>query len=53
VFRVNCAPSDIEVFVDGKDFYVRTNPATDKLDGPKLLEYVKQRFQQPAVAILG
>jgi hypothetical protein len=53
VFHVKCQPSDIEVFVDGKDFYVRTNPATDKLDGPKLLEYVKQRFQQPTVAVLG
>ena len=53
VFRINCAPSDIEVFVDGKDFYVRTNPATDKLDGPKLLEYVKQRFHQPPIAVLG
>ncbi len=53
VFRVSCRPSDIEVFVDGKDFYVRTNPATDKLDGPKLLEYVKQRFHQPPVAVLG
>lgn len=53
VFRVNCKPSDIEVFVDEKDFYVRTNPATDKLDGPKLLEYVKQRFHQPPTAVLG
>jgi hypothetical protein len=53
VFRVNCVPSDIEVFVDEKDFYVRTNPATDKLDGPKLLEYVKHRFHQPQVAVLG
>ena len=52
VFRVNCKPSDIEVFVDGKDFYVRTNPATDRLDGPKLLEYVKQRFQQQNNLIL-
>lgn len=53
VFHVNCLPSDIEVFVDGKDFFVRTNPATDKLEGPKLTAYVKQRFHQPPVAILG
>jgi hypothetical protein len=53
VFRVTCRPSDIEVFVDGKDFYVRTNPATDKLDGRKLLEYVKQRFHQSPAAVLG
>jgi|688.fasta_scaffold148095_2 hypothetical protein len=53
VFRISCRPSDIEVFVDEKDFYVRTNPATDKLDGQKLLEYVKHRFGQPPVAVLG
>jgi hypothetical protein len=53
VFHVNCLPSDIEVFVDEKDFFVRTNPATDKLEGPKLTAYVKQRFHQPPVAVLG
>ena len=53
VFHVNCRPSDIEVFVDGKDFFVRTNPATDKLEGPKLTAYVKQRFHQPQSAVLG
>lgn len=46
VFRVTCQPSDIEVFVDGKVFYVRTNPATDAIEGPTLLEYVKLRFPQ-------
>ena len=53
VFHVNCDPSDIEVFVDGKDFFVRTNPATDKLEGPKLTAYVKQRFHQHQIAVLG
>lgn len=53
VFHVNCRPADIEVFVDGKDFYVRTNPATDKLEGPKLTAYVRHRFHQPPVAVLG
>jgi len=47
VFHVNCLPSDIEVYVDGKDFFVRTNPATDKLEGPKLTAYVLQRFYKP------
>ena len=27
-----------------KDFYVRTNPATDRLEGEELVEYVKKRF---------
>ena len=31
-------------YLDGSDFYVRTNPATDKLEGPKLVEYVKNHF---------
>ncbi len=31
-------------FLDGKDFYVRTNPATDKLEGPKLVEYIQNHF---------
>ncbi len=53
VFHVNCLPSDIEVFVDDKDFYVRTNPATDKLEGSTLTKYVKQRFHQPPIAVLG
>ena len=44
VLHVNCDPSDTEVFVDGEDFYVRTNPATDKLTGPKLTEYTRKRF---------
>ena len=53
VFHVKCQPSDVEVFVDGKDFFVRTNPATDKLEGPTLTAYVKQRFHNTAVAVLG
>jgi len=39
------SPSTIPCYLDGVDFYVRTNPATDKLVGPKLVEYVKQRFE--------
>jgi hypothetical protein len=46
VLLVECHPSDIEVFVDGKDFYVRTNPATDKLEGQKLVEYVRHHFKR-------
>ena len=45
VLHVNCLPSDSEVFVDDEDFFVRTNPATDKLTGPKLSEYLRQRFR--------
>jgi hypothetical protein len=38
---VECLPSNSEVYVDSKDFFVRTNPATDKLEGPKLVSYIK------------
>ena len=44
VLRVKCQPSTTEVFLDGKDFYVRTNPATDKLEGKKLAAYIRMRF---------
>ncbi len=44
VLRVDVTPSDKEVFLDGKEFFVRTNPSTDKLEGAKLLEYCKRRF---------
>lgn len=45
VLMVECDPSPDEVFVDEKDFYVRTNPATDKLEGRKLSDYIKHRFK--------
>ena len=44
VMRIDVLPSDKEVFLDGKEFFVRTNPSTDKLEGMKLLEYCKRRF---------
>jgi len=45
VLFVECKASESECYLYGKDFYVRTNPATDKLEGPKLVEYVKIRFK--------
>jgi predicted HTH transcriptional regulator len=44
ILRVKCEPSDKEVFVNQKEFYVRTNPATDRLEGQNLSEYIKRRF---------
>lgn len=41
---VLCKPSQKPCFLDGEVFYVRTNPATDKLVGPKQLEYIRHRF---------
>jgi hypothetical protein len=44
ILYVECARSNSPVYVDSKDFYVRTNPATDKLEGPKLLSYVRNQW---------
>lgn len=44
VLWVECKESPSPCYLDQIDFYVRTNPATDKLEGPKLVEYVKNHF---------
>ncbi len=43
ILRVDCKESGRPCFI-GNDFYVRTNPATDKLAGPTLLKYISTRF---------
>lgn len=43
ILRVDCKESDRPCFI-GDDFYVRTNPATDKLAGLKLIQYISTRF---------
>ncbi|PSN15958.1 hypothetical protein C7293_04930 [filamentous cyanobacterium CCT1] len=45
VLLVQVEPSERACFIDGKDFYVRVNPATDKLEGESLVEYCRQRFK--------
>lgn len=44
VFHISCKPSDREVFINEKDFYIRTNPATDKLEGRRQSDYIRLRF---------
>lgn len=44
VLYVNCNPSTDPCFIDEKDFYVRSGPSTDKLDGKKQHDYIKARF---------
>lgn len=46
VLEVNCAESTSPCYLDNTDFFIRTNPVTDKLEGPKLVEYVKNHFNQ-------
>ena len=45
VFNITCSRSKKEVFDKHKNFYVRTNPATDKLEGKDLVEYIDRRFR--------
>lgn len=45
ILKVDCGEANVPCYLDGKEFYVRTNPATDKLEGAKLVEYVNVRFK--------
>jgi predicted HTH transcriptional regulator len=44
VLLVECKASEDPCYLDDIDFYVRTNPATDKLEGPKLVKYIQHHF---------
>ena len=44
VLRVDSLESSRPCYLDNETFYVRTNPATDKLEGPKLVDYVQHHF---------
>lgn len=44
VFWVKCRPSPTPCFLDKSDFYVRTNPASEVLVGPKLAAYLRSHF---------
>ena len=46
ILLVECKESHSPCYLDNAEFYVRTNPATDKLEGPKLVEYVKNHFNK-------
>ncbi|MDB3932958.1 putative DNA binding domain-containing protein [Luminiphilus sp.] len=44
VLSIICERSNQETFLDGKDFYIRNTPSTDKLEGRDLTNYIKERF---------
>ena len=44
ILLIECKASETACYLDGKDFYVRTNPATDKLEGPKMVAYIQHHF---------
>jgi len=45
VLKVDCKASTEPCFYEETEFYVRTNPATDRLEGRKQMEYIKNRFK--------
>lgn len=45
VLKVDCKASNEPCFYDQTEFFVRTNPATDKLEGRKQVDYIKERFR--------
>ena len=45
ILRIDCAPSNVPCYFESKEFYVRTNPATDKLEGPKMVGYIQRHFK--------
>ena len=44
ILQIDCHPSDKPCYFESKDFYVRINPATDKLEGPKMVDYIQSHF---------
>lgn len=44
VLLIECIKSDTPHYLKGVNFYVRTNPATDKLEGQKMMEYITRHF---------
>jgi hypothetical protein len=46
IFQVICEKSNEPCYFGSKEFYVRTNPATDKLEGPKMVAWINQHFKK-------
>jgi hypothetical protein len=46
VLLVECKPSKSPCHLDVKEFYIRTNPATDKLEGQAMIDYYEARFKR-------
>jgi hypothetical protein len=44
ILRVDCKASDQACFLAKGHFFIRTNPASDELTGPELVDYIKSRF---------
>jgi hypothetical protein len=44
VLRFDCGISKEPCFYESKEFFVRTKPATDKLEGQQMWDYIKNHF---------
>jgi predicted HTH transcriptional regulator len=44
VLKVSCTPSTTPCFFDGNEFFVRSGPSTDGLEGQSQHEYIQGRF---------
>ncbi len=44
VLHVSCSASTTPCFFEGKEFFVRSGPSTDSLEGKQQHEYIKERF---------
>jgi hypothetical protein len=45
ILQIECQSSNKPCYFESKDFYVRINPATDKLEGPKMVDYIQSHFK--------
>jgi len=45
ILKVKCLRSNFECYLDEEEFYLRTNPANEKLTGRKLSDYIQERFR--------
>ena len=45
IIHVSCKKSDEPIYIKDKDFYIRTGPSTDKLEGRELVNYTTSRFK--------
>jgi len=47
ILKVVCKKSNSPIFVNEDEFYMRVNPATQKITGKALIDYVQTRFNDP------
>ena len=45
IIHITCRKSDEAVYIKDKDFYIRSGPSTDKLEGRELVKYTRSRFK--------